>query len=131
LALASRIKDKSAHICVLGLGYVGLPLAVGLADVGYQVIGLDISKSKVRAIQEGQSYILDVSAQDVARLVTAAQLRATTDYDILSKMDVIFICVPTPFDAMKAPDLSAIVAASNGIAKRLRAGQLIILQSTT
>jgi len=131
LALADRIRDKSAHICVLGLGYVGLPLAVGLADVGYQVIGLDIDKSKVRAIQEGQSYILDVSAQDVARLVTAEQLRATTDYDILSKMDVIFICVPTPFDAMKAPDLSAIVAASNGIAKRLGAGQLIILQSTT
>jgi UDP-N-acetyl-D-glucosamine dehydrogenase len=131
LALADRIEDKSARVCVLGLGYVGLPLAVGLGDVGYAVTGLDIDETKAKAIQEGQSYILDVSADDVARLVATGQLGATTDYDVLREMDIIFICVPTPFDAMKAPDLSAIVAACTGIAKRLRPGQLIILQSTT
>jgi UDP-N-acetyl-D-glucosamine dehydrogenase len=131
LTLADRIEDRSAHVCVLGLGYVGLPLAVGLADVGYVVTGLDINQTKVRAIQEGQSYILDVPDHDVARLVAEEHLLATTDYDILADMDVVFICVPTPFDAMKAPDLSAIVAAATGIAERLKPGQLIVLQSTT
>jgi len=104
---------------------------VGLADAGYKVTGLDIDEAKVRAIREGQSYILDVADHDIARLVAAEQLSATTDYDILMDMDVVLICVPTPFDAMKAPDLSAIVAAATGIAKRLQPGQLIILQSTT
>ncbi len=131
MALADRIEDKSARVCVLGLGYVGLPLAVGLGDAGYAVTGLDVDETKAEAIQQGRSYILDVSSDDVARLVTAGRLRATTDYDVLSEMDIIFICVPTPFDAMKAPDLSAIVAASTGISKQLRSGQLIILQSTT
>lgn len=131
LTLAKRIEDKTAHICVLGLGYVGLPLAVGLAEAGYKVTGLDVDETRVKAIQEGRSYILDVAAQDIAKLVTSKQLWATTDYDILAEVDVVFICVPTPFDAMKAPDLSAVVAAAIGIAKRLRPGQLIILQSTT
>ncbi len=131
MALVESIQEKSARICVLGLGYVGLQLAVALADVGYTVIGLDTDEAKVRAIEQGQSYILDVSAQDIARLVAAKQFSATTDYDILADMDVVFICVPTPFDAMKAPDLSAVVAAARGIAERLQPGQLIILQSTT
>jgi len=131
MTLAKRIAEKSARICVLGLGYVGLPLAVGLADVGYTVTGLDTDEAKVKAIGEGQSYILDVLSQDISRLVADKRLSATTDYDVLVDMDVVFICVPTPFDAMKAPDLSAIVAAAEGIAKRLRPNQLIILQSTT
>jgi len=131
LTLVNRIKEKSARICVLGLGYVGLPLAVGLANAGYQVTGLDTDEAKVRAIQEGQSYILDVPAHDIARLVATKQLSVTTSYDVLTHMDVVFICVPTPFDAMKAPDLSAIVSAATGIAKQLQPGQLIILQSTT
>lgn len=104
---------------------------MGLADVGYKVTGLDTDEAKVRAIREGQSYILDVADHDIGRLVAAEQLSATTDYDILMDMDVVLICVPTPFDAMKAPDLSAIVAAATGIAERLQPGQLIILQSTT
>ncbi len=131
MTLAGRIEDKSAQICVLGLGYVGLPLAVGLAEAGYKVTGLDIDEARVRAVREGQSYILDVPDHDIRRLVEAGQLSASSDYDVLTAMDVIFICVPTPFDAMKAPDLSAIVAASTGIAQRLQSGQLIILQSTT
>ncbi len=131
MSLTQRIADRSAKVCVLGLGYVGLPLAVGLADAGYQVTGLDIDEAKIRSIAQGRSYIQDVSSQALAELVTSGALSATTDYDILSDMDVVFICVPTPFDAMKAPDLSAIIAAATGIAKRLKPGQLIILQSTT
>ena len=131
MSLTQRIEDKSAKVCVLGLGYVGLPLAVGLAEAGYQVTGLDIDEAKVRSIQEGRSYIQDVSSQSLSELVTSGRLSATTGYDILTDMDVVFICVPTPFDAMKAPDLSAIIAAATGIAERLQPRQLIILQSTT
>jgi UDP-N-acetyl-D-glucosamine dehydrogenase len=131
LALIDRIEDKSAHICVLGLGYVGLPLAAGFAGAGFQVTGLDSNEGKVKAIQEGRSYIQDVATDDIARLVGSKKLWATTDYDVVKNVDVVFICVPTPFDAMKAPDLSDIVSAATGIASRLQRGQLIILQSTT
>jgi UDP-N-acetyl-D-glucosamine dehydrogenase len=130
LTLLQRIDDKSAHVCVLGLGYVGLPLAVKLADVGYTVTGLDTDVAKIKSILDGHSYIQDVTSADITRLV-GKQLTATTDYDIVKDVDVVFICVPTPFDAMKAPDLHDIESAATGIAQRLRAGQLIILQSTT
>ncbi len=116
---------------MLGLGYVGLPLATGLAEAGFHVTGLDIDETRVRSIGQGRSYIQDVSSQALAPLVASGTLSATTDYDILADMDIVFICVPTPFDAMKAPDLSAIIAAASGIADRLKPGQLIILQSTT
>ncbi len=129
MTLINRIEDRSAHVCVLGLGYVGLPLAVKLADVGYQVTGLDTDAAKVQALRETRSYIQDVSANDIAKV--GDKFSATTDYDIIKDMDVVFICVPTPFDAMKAPDLQAIESAATGIAKRLRPEQLIILQSTT
>jgi UDP-N-acetyl-D-glucosamine dehydrogenase len=129
LVLINRIEDRSARVCVLGLGYVGLPLAVKLAEVGYQVAGLDIDAAKVQALRETRSYIQDVSADDIAQV--GDKFSATTDYDIIKDMDVVFICVPTPFDAMKAPDLEAIESAARGIAKRLRPEQLIILQSTT
>ena len=131
MGLLECIEDKSARVCVLGLGYVGLPLAVALANVGYPVTGLDSNEDRVQAIQQGRSYIMDVSAEDIARLVGARRLSATTDYAIVAQMDVVFICVPTPFDAMKAPDLGAIVSAATGISKQLHAGQLVILQSTT
>jgi len=130
LTLLQRIDDKSAHVCVLGLGYVGLPLAVKLADVGYRVTGLDTDDAKVKSILDGRSYIQDVTSADITRLV-GKKLQATTDYDIVKDVDVVFICVPTPFDAMKAPDLHDIESAANGIAQRLHAGQLVILQSTT
>jgi UDP-N-acetyl-D-glucosamine dehydrogenase len=131
IQLRARIEDRSARICVLGLGYVGLPLAVGLARVGYHVSGLDTDVHKVEAIQQSRSYIGDVSTEDLSGVVAAGKLDATCNYDLLKDMDVVFICVPTPFDAMKAPDLSDIVHAATGIAQRLQPGQLIILQSTT
>jgi UDP-N-acetyl-D-glucosamine dehydrogenase len=129
LTLTNRIEDGSARVCVLGLGYVGLPLAVKLAEVGYQVTGLDTDAAKVQALQESRSYIQDVSADAIAKV--RSKFSATTDYDIIKSVDAVFICVPTPFDAMKAPDLQAIESAAKGIAKRLQPGQLIILQSTT
>lgn len=129
--LLTKIKDKSARVGVIGLGYVGLPLATGLAKCGYPVTGLDASQAKVDTLNRGTSYIPDVPSADVAALVKAEVLSATTDYNTLHEIDVVFICVPTPFDSMKAPDLTFVRQAATGIAPRLRAGQLIVLQSTT
>jgi UDP-N-acetyl-D-glucosamine dehydrogenase len=131
LQLATRIADGSAQICVLGLGYVGLPLAIGFARRGYRVVGLDVDTGKISSLTRSQSYIQDVEDKAVEELVKRGLLRPTTDYETLRDVDVVFICVPTPFDAMKAPDLSFIRSAAEGIAPRLKAGQLIVLQSTT
>jgi UDP-N-acetyl-D-glucosamine dehydrogenase len=129
--LGKKIADGSAKVCVIGLGYVGLPLAVGFCRRGYQVIGLDIDERKIESLSKGKSYIQDVESGAVAELVQAGKLVPTTDYDELEQVDVVFICVPTPFDAMKAPDVSFIVSAARGIALHLHQGQLIVLQSTT
>ncbi len=131
MSLKDKIEAREAQICIIGLGYVGLPFAVEFARVGFQVIGVDVDEKRVAAIKRGDSYISDVAADRIAALVTAGCLKATTDYQTLGETDVIFICVPTPFDEMKAPDLSFIVRASEGIGSYLRPGQLIVLQSTT
>jgi UDP-N-acetyl-D-glucosamine dehydrogenase len=131
LELEKKIVDLSATICVIGLGYVGLPLATGFARRGYRVIGLDLDERKVKTLQAGITHIQDVDSTIVASLVNDGLFEPTADYDRLRQSDVVFICVPTPFDAMKAPDLSYIESAARGIALRLRAGQLIVLQSTT
>lgn len=127
----TKINDKTAKVGVIGLGYVGLPLATGLAKSGYSIIGVDTSEAKVNQLNGGTSYIPDVSTDDLARLVKANKLTATVDYDALKQVDVIFICVPTPFDLMKAPDLTYVRLAASAIAPRLQKGQLVILQSTT
>jgi len=129
--LETRIRNRTAHICVIGLGYVGLPLAVELARAGFPVTGLDVSAARADAICAGRSYIGDASTEDVAAQVQAGRLTATTDYAVLDNADVVFICVPTPFTENKAPDLSYIVAAATGIAEHLHPGQLVVLQSTT
>jgi UDP-N-acetyl-D-glucosamine dehydrogenase len=131
LALEDKIADGSARICVIGLGYVGLPLAVGFARRGYHVVGLDVDSRKISTLVDGQSYIQDVESKAVADLVAQGLIQPTTDYETLRQVDAIFICVPTPFDAMKAPDLTFIRSAAEGIAPRLKPGQLIVLQSTT
>ncbi len=129
--LSTAIADKTARIGVIGLGYVGLPLAVSFAKVGYPVMGLDLDEGKLAALREGHSYIDDVETADVAAVVQAGHFAATSDYESLAGQDAIFICVPTPFNAMKAPDLIYVDNASRGIAHRLRPGQLVVLQSTT
>ncbi|MEJ2212345.1 MAG: nucleotide sugar dehydrogenase [Anaerolineae bacterium] len=129
--MAHKIADKSARVAVIGLGYVGLPLAVSFAKAGYRVLGLDVDGRKVAALDEGRSYIDDVDTADVESVVRAGRLAASSDYGLLAEQDAVFICVPTPFDAMKAPDLVYIKEASEGIAACLRPGQLVVLQSTT
>ncbi len=131
MELKRKIKEGEAHIVVIGLGYVGLPLALEFAKAGFKVTGLDIDEGRVASLRGGESYIGDVSSEELAEQVEAGRLNATSDYDILKGADIIFICVPTPFTEAKAPDLSYIISATEGIAVRLRAGQLIILQSTT
>lgn len=129
--LLTRIENKSARVGIIGLGYVGLPLAAGLAKCGYFVIGIDANQNKVDTLNGGVSYIPDVPSTDVKELVDRERLQATTDYKALQEADIIFICVPTPFDSMKAPDLTYVRQAVNGIKPYMRQGQLVILQSTT
>ena len=129
--LKQRIESQQARIGVIGLGYVGLPLAVEFSRKGFDVTGFDIDTSKVDEINAGRSYILDVKSEDVAAGVAAGHLRATTDMAQLHDMDAIDICVPTPLRKTRDPDLSYVITAVEGVRKHLRAGQLIILESTT
>ncbi|MBN1810829.1 MAG: nucleotide sugar dehydrogenase [Anaerolineae bacterium] len=129
--LHSKIADRSAHVAIIGLGYVGLPLATAFAKAGFRTTGIDVDQDKVDAINAGRSYIPDVPDEDMAPHVQAGRLTATSDYDALNEVDAVFICVPTPYDAQRAPDLSYIEAASKSIRPRLQPGQLIVLQSTT
>jgi UDP-N-acetyl-D-glucosamine dehydrogenase len=129
--LRGKIAAREARIGVIGLGYVGLPLATELAGAGFSVTGFDVDATKVRAIAEGRSYIADVASSDVADLIKAGRFSATTDFDELASVDVINICVPTPLRKTRDPDVSFIASAVKEIRKHLHEGQLIILGSTT
>ncbi len=129
--LISLITEKRAHIGVIGLGYVGLPLLVEFAASGFVGAGFEVDAEKARQINAGSSYVGDVPSRRVKELVAANRLRATTDFNHLSECDAIIICVPTPLRKTKEPDVSYILAAAEEITKRLRRGQLIILESTT
>jgi len=129
--IISRVSEKRAHIGVVGLGYVGLPLLVEFARNGFQATGFEVDAEKARQINNGESYIGDVSSATVKELVNQKRLRATTDFNHLQECDAIIICVPTPLRKTKEPDVSYILAAAEEIKQRLRRGQLIILESTT
>ena len=129
--LETLIKTKKAKIAVIGLGYVGLPLAVGFAEKGFSVLGLDSDKVKVGKINKGQSYINDISSSDLEKVVKKRKLSATTDKKILSKVNVIIICVPTPLDNHNQPDISALQDTAKTISKFIKKNQLIVLESTT
>lgn len=129
--LVSRITEKKAHIGVIGLGYVGLPLAVEFARNGFQATGFEVDQKKAEQINAGASYIGDVDSSLVKELVGEKRLSATVDFDLLKDCDAIIICVPTPLRKTKEPDVSYILAAAEEIKKRLHRGQLIILESTT
>ena len=129
--LRGRIERREAVIGVVGLGYVGLPLAVAFAKAGYTVTGFDLDAKKVNALSEGGSYIEDVVPGEVSEVVVGGRLAATTDFAELSRCDVINVCVPTPLTKTKDPDVSHMAKALEDIRKRLRSGQLIILGSTT
>jgi UDP-N-acetyl-D-glucosamine dehydrogenase len=129
--LLGLIREHQARVGIIGLGYVGLPLAVEFARAGFDVTGFDVDAAKVSEISAGRSYIPDVPQHELAEAVAAGKLRATTDMRRLEEMHVADICVPTPLRKTKDPDLSYVVQALEGVAAALKPGQLVILESTT
>jgi UDP-N-acetyl-D-glucosamine dehydrogenase len=129
--LHRKIINKTARVGVLGLGYVGLPLAVEFAKAGFDVIGIDVQQSKVDQFNAGRSYIKDVPDHTFAPLVRSGKLRATSDFSIIRTLDTIDICVPTPLRKTKDPDMSFVVAATEAIAQHIHSGLLVMLESTT
>ncbi len=129
--LKEKIDTKTAHVGIVGLGYVGLPLAVEFAKAGFHVTGIDLQQSRIDRLMQGESYIQDVPTSDVAQLVKDRRLDATTDFSVVRDLDTINICVPTPLRKTKDPDMSYIVSATDEIAKHFHPGLLVILESTT
>ena len=120
-----RVAGRTARVGIVGLGYAGLPLAIGFAEAGFPVTGIDVSDERVRAIAERRSYLVDVPGERYGTL------QATSDYGVVSELDALTICVPTPLSKTRTPDISFIVAAAESVAEQLAPGQLVILQSTT
>lgn len=129
--LLQKIELRTALIGIIGLGYVGLPLAARAGKVGFHVVGFDVSREKVASINRGESYIGDVTSEELANLRDHDMMEATTDFRRLRACDVIIVCVPTPLNATRDPDISYIERAAESIVRTLRSGQLIILESTT
>ena len=129
--LLQKIERRQARIGVIGLGYVGLPLAVEFARAGYSVLGYDVSERVVKLINDGHSHIKDVAAKDVAELVSSGKITATTDATKLSELDAISIAVPTPLAKTRDPDMSYVLSATDTVARNARPGQVIVLESTT
>jgi UDP-N-acetyl-D-glucosamine dehydrogenase len=129
--LQSKITSHSARVGIVGLGYVGLPLAVEFAQAGFRVTGIDVQQSKVDQLNAGESYIQDIPTGVLRPLVEAGRLEATTEFSVVRDLDTIDICVPTPLRKTKDPDMSYIVSACEAIAKFFTAGTLVILESTT
>ncbi len=129
--LKRRIGEKAFKVGVVGLGYVGLPLAAEFASKGIETLGIDLDRKKVANVNDGVNYIGDIDSDELARLVKSGKLKAEANYDSIGTCDAIFICVPTPFTPNKEPDISFIIDAAENIAKCLRSGQIIVLRSTT
>jgi UDP-N-acetyl-D-glucosamine dehydrogenase len=131
MGLLEKLKNRSAAAGVVGLGYVGLPLAVELAQAGYNVTGIDSSAAKVTEVNAGRNYINDVDSAVLAQLVSSGKLNATTNYGVISQLDAVSICVPTPLSKSREPDISYILAACNGITPCMHKELLIVLESTS
>ena len=129
--LIKKLQDKTAEIAILGLGYVGLPLAVVFGEAGFKVTGVDPDARKIEALKKGVSYIPDVTTEAVAKLVKSGHLKATTDFAVLKDMDAVSICVPTPLRKTGDPDMSFIQSATEQLAKYMRKGMVVVLESTT
>jgi len=129
--LIKKIERKDAKVGVVGLGYVGLPYALEFAKRGFSVLGIDLNSQRVEAVHSGRSYILDIPSEELASLVKKGKLTATMDFSRAGKCDVLNICVPTPLNKTRDPDMSSIVSAFLELRKRIRKGQLFILSSTT
>ncbi len=131
MELKEKIVRHKAKIGVIGLGYVGLPLAMEFSKAGFDVTGIEIDKDKVRMINQGECYIQDIKRDELKDLVKNNRLKATVDFSVLKEMDAVSICVPTPLRKTRDPDISYIISAVEEVAKYLRPGQLVILESTT
>ena len=129
--LIEKLKNRSAHLGVIGLGYVGLPLAVSMAKAGFQVTGFELDTDKVAKLNRGESYIIDVATADVAAITESGRFRATTDMSGMAEVDSVNICVPTPLGKTRDPDISYIQAAMQAIVPHVHTGMLVILESTT
>ncbi len=133
--LQQKIASRQARIAIIGLGYVGLPLAVAFAKNGFQVTGIDVDETKVDAINRGDSYISDISSEELKRWTAAGQpggrMEATTDFSTLADIDAAIICVPTPLNKTRDPDVRYLISAGNSVARYLHPGMLIVLESTT
>lgn len=129
--LIGRISNKTAIVGVIGLGYVGLPLAVEVAKAGYDVIGFDVKKQKVRMANNGNNYVSDVCADDLSSVIKTGKFKATVDHTLLEKVDCVIICVPTPLDKYFQPDVSYVVNSTRDITKYLHKDMLVVLESTT
>ena len=129
--LKAKAKDRTALIGIVGLGYVGLPLAAEMGDAGYRVLGFDVTKRVVDGVNKGVSHVIDVPTKRLQALVSAGKISATTDLSRMREPDLVAIAVPTPLSKTRDPDVSFVVAATDSVAKTLRAGQVIVLESTT
>ena len=129
--LLKKIKNKEITVGVVGLGYVGLPLAVEKAQAGYKTVGFDVQEQKVKKVNDGENYIGDVVDEDLTKLVEKGTLSATTDFSFVKDVDFIAICVPTPLDAYQQPDMRYIKSSCEAIAKHIKKGSIIVLESTT
>lgn len=130
-SLITKLENKSALVAVLGLGYVGLPFATVFAEAGFNIIGIDPDASKVEKLNQGISYIQDVSTEQIARLIASGKIKATTDFSILADVDAVSICVPTPLRKTGDPDLSYILSVTDELTKYMHPGMVVVLESTT
>lgn len=130
-ALIQKFQNRTATVAVLGLGYVGLPLAVVFAEAGFNVVGVDLLQDKVDRLNRGESYVLDVPSEALKRLVEAGRLSATTDFSVCREVDAVSICVPTPLRKTGDPDLSFIASATEGLAAYVHPGMVVVLESST
>jgi len=131
LSLEQKLKNKTAIVGIIGLGYIGLPLAVAFSQAGFKVLGFDMQPKRVDLVNKGQSYITDVTGESLSPIVVNNLLQATTEQSRLKEVDVVCICVPTPLTEAKEPDLSYVTRESEELSKHLRPGQLVVLESTT
>jgi UDP-N-acetyl-D-glucosamine dehydrogenase len=129
--IQEKIRERTARVAILGLGYVGLPLAVILAEAGFDVTGVEPDRRKVEDLDRGESYVQDVPTKQVANLIRSGKLRATTDFSVLAEADAVSICVPTPLRKTGDPDLSFILVATDELARYIHRGMVIVLESTT
>ncbi|HEX4987462.1 MAG TPA: nucleotide sugar dehydrogenase, partial [Candidatus Binatia bacterium] len=130
-ALRTKLQQRNATAAVIGLGYVGLPLALEITSAGFNVVGIDLDQNKISRLKEGKSYIGDVSDKAIAGAIQTGRFTPTADFSALRNVDTVSICVPTPLSKSRDPDISFILSATEKIRKYLHAGQLIVLESTT